>query len=75
VVTKYIDLLKPLKVSTKRLEGRGKSSKYGAIYKIIPVFKYLLGALKSCYRQYEHVNFNAYYKAPEDHLVINLKAA
>jgi hypothetical protein len=75
VVTEYIDLLKPLKVSTERLEGCGKSGKYGAIYKIIPVFEYLLGALKSRYRQYKHVNFNAYHKAPKDHLAINLKAA
>jgi hypothetical protein len=75
VVTKYIDLLKPLKVSTERLEGRGKSGKYGAIYEIIPVFEYLLGALESRYRQYKHVNFDAHYEAPEDHLAINLKAA
>jgi hypothetical protein len=75
VVTEYIDLLKPLKVSTERLEGCGKSGKYSAIYKIIPVFNYLPGALESRYRQYEHVNFDAHYEAPEDHLAINLKAA
>ncbi|KAI1664628.1 hypothetical protein L13192_10747 [Pyrenophora tritici-repentis] len=75
VITEYIDLLKPLKVSTERLEGRGKSGKYGAIYEIIPVFEYLLGALESRYRQYEHVNFDAHHEAPEDHLAINLKAA
>jgi hypothetical protein len=45
VVTEYIDVLKPLKSATKRLEGRGKdadgrvgSCRYGAI----PVFEYIL---------------------------------
>jgi hypothetical protein len=75
VVIEYIDLLKPLKVSTKRLEGCGNSGKYGAIYEIIPVFEYLLGALESRYRQYKHVNFDAHHETPEDHLAINVKAA
>jgi hypothetical protein len=75
VVTEYIDLLKPPKASTERLEGRSKAGKYGTIYEIIPVFEYLLGALESRYRQYEHVNFDAHHEAPEDHLAINLKAA
>ena len=75
VITEYIDLLKPLKVSTERLEGCSKSGKYGAIYEIIPVFEYLLGALESRYRQYEHVNFDTHYKAPKDYFAINLKAA
>jgi hypothetical protein len=37
VVTEYIDVLKPLKSATKRLEGRGKSRHFGAIAEIIPV--------------------------------------
>jgi hypothetical protein len=42
VVTEYMDILKPLKTATKRLEGRGKSGSFGAIAEIIPIFKYLL---------------------------------
>jgi hypothetical protein len=49
VVTEYIDVLKPLKSATKRLEGRGKDAEgrvgggyYGAIAKVIPVFEYIL---------------------------------
>jgi hypothetical protein len=43
VITEYIDVLRPLKEATKRLEGRGKIGKFGAIYDIIPVFEYLMG--------------------------------
>jgi hypothetical protein len=56
VVTEYIEVLRPLKLATKRLEGRGKGVKgahndvdsspkcgrYGAIAEIIPVFEYIL---------------------------------
>jgi hypothetical protein len=49
VVTEYLDVLKPLKSATKRLEGRGKDAdgrvrggRYGAIAEIILVFKYIL---------------------------------
>ena len=43
VVTKYLDVLTPLKLAIKRLKSHGKGSQYSAIYKIIPVFKFLLG--------------------------------
>jgi hypothetical protein len=75
VITKYIDLLRPLKEATKRLEGRGKSGKYGAIFEVIPVFEYLLGELKSRFNLYKHVDFNAHAEAPEDHVAINVRAA
>jgi len=75
VITEYIDLLRPLKAATKRLEGRGKSGKYGAIVEVIPVFEYLLGELESRFILYEHVDFNAHAEAPEDHIAINVSAA
>lgn len=75
MITKYIDYLKPLKYATKRLKGRGKAGNFSAIYEIILVFKYLLAALEALVKPFKHVNFNAYAKAPEDHLAINLKAA
>jgi hypothetical protein len=74
-ITEYIDLLRPLKAATERLEGRGKSGKYGAIFKVIPVFEYLLGELESRFSLYEHVDFNAHAEAPEDHIAINVRAA
>jgi hypothetical protein len=37
VVNKYILVLQPLKKATKLLEGCGKSGRFGAIYKVIPV--------------------------------------
>jgi hypothetical protein len=74
VITQYMDALKPLKSAAERLEGRG-SGKYGAIYEVIPVFEYLLSSLEAIAALYEHVNFNAYSEAPEDHLLINVKAA
>jgi hypothetical protein len=75
VITEYIDFLQPLKNATARHGGRSKTGKFGALYEIIPVFEYLLGALESSVELFEHVNFNAHAKAPENHLVINLKAA
>jgi hypothetical protein len=74
-ITEYIDLLRPLKYASERLEGRGKSGKFGAIYEVIPVFEYLLAELESRAEQYQHVQYNAHRDAPEDHVAINLRAA
>jgi hypothetical protein len=75
VITEYIDLLRPLKYASKRLEGRGKSGKFGAIYEVIPVFEFLLCELETRCNQYKHVDYNAHAEAPEDQLAINLRAA
>jgi hypothetical protein len=75
VIIEYIEVLKPLKEATKRLEARSKQGSFGTIYEVIPVFEYIFGAYEAILRIYDHVNFNAYAEAPEDHLVINLKAA
>lgn len=42
VIAEYQDCLTPLKYATKRLEGRSRDGKYGAIYEVIPVFEYVL---------------------------------
>jgi hypothetical protein len=70
-----MECLRPLKHATSRLEGRGKSGKFGAIYEIIPVFEYLLTSLETLALPYSYVDYNAHLEAPEDHLAINLKAA
>ncbi|KAG9378404.1 Dimer-Tnp-hAT domain containing protein [Pyrenophora tritici-repentis] len=64
VIAEYQDCLEPLKYATKRLEGRSKDGKYGAIYE-----------LEARARPFEHVDFNAHAEAPEDHLNVNLRAA
>ncbi|KAI1569536.1 Dimer-Tnp-hAT domain containing protein [Pyrenophora tritici-repentis] len=74
VVTEYLDVLKPLKSATKRLEGRGKSGRFGAIAEIIPVFEYILSYYEQRVKAYEAVDYNAHDEAPEDHLAINLCA-
>jgi hypothetical protein len=82
VVTEYLDVLKPLKSATKRLKGRGKDAdsrvrggRYGAIAKVIPVFKYILTYYEQRVKAYKSVDYNAHNEAPEDHLPINLHAA
>ena len=75
VVTEYLEVLKPLKLATKRLEGRGKGGQYGAIYVVIPVYEYILTYYEQRVTAYADVNYNAAADAPEDHLAINLRAA
>ena len=75
VVTEYIDVLRPLKSATKRLEGRGKSGRFGAIAEVIPVFEYILNYYEQRVQAYDAVDYNAHDEAPEDHLAINTRAA
>jgi hypothetical protein len=75
VITEYLEVLKPLKLATKRLEGRCKSGQYGAIYEVIPIFEYLLTYYEDRVKQHKAVDYNAHNEAPEDHLAINLRAA
>ncbi|PVH91064.1 hypothetical protein DM02DRAFT_476686, partial [Periconia macrospinosa] len=56
------------------LEGRGASGRFGAIHEIIPTFEAILKAYENLSKQYNFVNFNEA-DAPEDHLVINVRAA
>src|SRR5438046_5884124 len=74
VITEYIAVLQPLKLATKRLEGRGKSGRFGAIYEVIPIFEYLLNKYETAATSYGAVDYSAP-EAPEDHLAINLRAA
>ena len=71
VLTKYLAVLKLLKLATKRLKGYSKASKYSAIYKVLPIYKYLLTKYKQLATIYKAVNYNTY-NAPKDYLAINL---
>ena len=82
VVTKYIKVLRLLKLAIKRLEGRGKGvnsannnvdsspkcGRYSAIAKIILVFRYILTYYKQRVKAYKAVNYNAHKEAPKDYL-------
>jgi hypothetical protein len=68
-------VLKPLKAAIKRLKGRGKTSRFSSIAKIILVFKYILSYYEQRVKAYSAVNYNAYNKAPKDYLAINMRAA
>lgn len=59
VVTKYLDVLKPLKSATKRLKRRSKSGRFSAIAEIIPVFEYILSYYEQRVKAYEAVDYNA----------------
>jgi hypothetical protein len=75
VITEYIDVLKPLKLATKRLKGRGKGGQYGAIYEVIPIFEYILTYYDQRVTLYKAVDYNAHNEALKDYLAINLRAA
>lgn len=74
VITQYIEVLKPLKEATSRLEGRRKSGRFGAIHEVIPTFEYLLNHYEELAQQYDSVDYNEA-DSPEDHLGINVRAA
>jgi hypothetical protein len=48
VITDYVDVLRPLKIATQRLEGRSRkgdcklNGRFGAIYEVIPTFEQLI---------------------------------
>jgi hypothetical protein len=67
-------VLQLLKEATKRLKGRGKVSCFSVIYKVIPIFKYLLNAFKEYVRPFKNVNYKQY-NAPKDYLAINSRGA
>jgi hypothetical protein len=45
------------------------------LLRVILVFKYILTYYKQRVKAYKAVDYNAHNKAPEDHLLINLRAA
>lgn len=75
VIIEYIEVLRPLKLATKRLEGRSGGGNFGAIAEIILVFEYILNYYKDRANPFETVNYNAHAEAPEDHFAANLRAA
>lgn len=66
-LTKYLAILKPLWIATKRLEGRLKEGKFGSLWEVLPTFEYLLDQFERFKVQYEH--------HPEPHFRHNINAA
>jgi len=73
-VNEYLAMLRPLKLATKRLEGRGTYKRFGSLAEVIPVFETILSSYEERVESYSSVNYNEP-SAPEDHIAINLRAA
>jgi hypothetical protein len=58
VVTEYVNVLGPLETATKRLKGHGKSSSFGSVAEIIPVFEVLRSKLEEKLQDYDAVNYD-----------------
>ena len=76
MITEYVDILKPLKVATERLEGRGKNQfrlngRFGSIYEGIPTLEQLFNTFEERLLPYTSVEFEQP-DAPEDHMATNL---
>ncbi|PWO19614.1 hypothetical protein PtrARCrB10_11884, partial [Pyrenophora tritici-repentis] len=73
-VNEYLAMLRPLKLATKRLKGRGTYKQFGSLAEVIPVFETILSSYKERVESYSGVNYDEP-GAPEDHIAINLRAA
>ena len=73
-VNEYLAMLRPLKLATKRLEGRGTYKRFGSLAEVIPVFETILSSYEERVESYSGVNYDEP-GAPEDHIAINLRAA
>lgn len=74
VLLDYLQVLKPLKLACARLEGRGKSGRFGAIYEIIPVFEYLLITYENLATTFKAINYESF-NALDNYLTINFRAS
>ena len=73
-VNEYLAMLRPLKLATKRLEGRGTYKRFGSLAEVIPVFETILSSFEERIESYSGVNYNEP-GALEDYIAINLRAA
>ncbi|KAJ6441119.1 arginase [Purpureocillium lavendulum] len=53
VIAEYLAILKPLKIATKRLEGRPREGKSGAIWEVLLTMEWLLKHLEEAKLQHE----------------------
>ena len=57
-VNQYLTLLRPLKLATKWLEGRGTYKRFGSLAKVIPVFDDILSSYEERIELYSGVDYN-----------------
>jgi len=62
VITQYLELLKPFKIATKRLEGRIRNGKGGSLWEVLPTFEVLLKHLESAKVQYANYPDESHFK-------------
>ncbi len=65
-INKYVEFLKPLEEATHRLEGKGKSGRFGALYEVIPTFDCILAFYEAEKDRLSEVDYETE-DAPEDH--------
>ncbi|KAJ6436796.1 putative 115 kDa protein in type-1 retrotransposable element R1DM [Purpureocillium lavendulum] len=53
VIAEYLAILKPLKIATKRLEGRPREGRFGAIWEVLLTMEWLLKHLEEAKLQHE----------------------
>jgi hypothetical protein len=71
VIVEYIGFLKPLEDATRRLQGRGKSGRWGAIWEVIPTFDSILQLYEDEKNRLDEVDYNVDW-APEAHFKTNI---
>jgi hypothetical protein len=55
-INQYIEVFPPLKEATRRLEGRGDSERFGAIYEVYSTVEYLLSQFKQLVESFSGVD-------------------
>ncbi len=71
MIKHYMEILKPLMLATKRLEGHPKSGRNGAMWEVLPIYESLLSKLEEFKARFETLSG----KGDEfcNHLVVNIQ--
>ncbi|KAL5611117.1 hypothetical protein FOBRF1_007234 [Fusarium oxysporum] len=64
-VTRYMEILKPLMLVTKKLEGNPRQGRNGLMWEVLPCYEFLLNHLEHLMEQYRH--------DPDEDLKLNIQ--
>ncbi|KAH7200694.1 hypothetical protein BKA60DRAFT_173465 [Fusarium oxysporum] len=64
-VTRYMEILKPLMLATKKLEGYPRQGRNGLMWEVLPCYEFLLNHLERLMEQYRH--------DPDEDLKLNIQ--
>jgi len=67
-------MLRPPKLATKCLEGRGTYKRFSSLAEVISVFETILSCYEERVESYSGFNYDEP-GVPEDHIAINIRAA